>query len=180
MTTPRALTEHLVSREQGGLPLRWRSWEQAPSWKVGYKPHEREKSSSKTLGCFTGAISRLSPSSSHLRGKSKTLQAHPGQSGTQGESKQMHGGQRPYLYDRVYGGVTAQAQLCAGDTVANGSRQDTDGDTELLVAAMCLGEHDRALESLKQVWVVSRHPSPHLPSPGGAESLRACQWERRL
>lgn len=115
-----------------------------------------------------------------MKAKRKTLLVHPGQSGTRGESKQAHGGHRPYLYNRVYGGVTAQAQLCAGDTVANGSRQDTDGDTELLVAATCLGEHDRALESLKQVWVVSRHPASHLPSPSGAESLHACQWERRL
>lgn len=56
MTTPRALTEHLVSREQGGLPLRWRSWEKEPCrGKWDTDPANGEKSSSKMFAAASGA-----------------------------------------------------------------------------------------------------------------------------
>lgn len=55
MTTLRAPTEHLVSREQGGLPLRWRSWEKGPCrGKWDTDPANGEKSSSKTFAAASG------------------------------------------------------------------------------------------------------------------------------
>lgn len=54
-------------------------------------PQNGEKRRNNKSGCFIRGNHLGSPSSSHLRGKRKTLQVHPRQSESEGESKQTHG-----------------------------------------------------------------------------------------
>lgn len=55
-----------------------------------------------------------------------------------------------HLHDCVHTRVRTQAALRARDIVANGGRQDANGDAKLLVVAACICHGERALESLQQ------------------------------
>lgn len=72
--------------------MRWRSWEKVcchGKWDTISANGEKRRNNK--FGCFIQGNQPGPPSSSHLRGKRKTLQVHSGQSETQGESKQTHG-----------------------------------------------------------------------------------------
>lgn len=75
----------------------------------------------------------------HRVGKRKTPRVRP--DGATGPS---------YLHHGIEASVRAHAQVRARNTVANGGRQDANGNTKLLVAVAHISEQNGALESLKQ------------------------------